>query len=76
MRQTGGRGQYGHAVIKLEPTSGAPGYEFVDKIVGGSIPREYIKSVDAGIREALESGPYAGVPDGGRQGHAVRRLVP
>jgi len=62
IRQTGGRGQYGHAVIKVEPNETGAGYEFVDKIVGGIIPREYIKSVDAGIKEALESGPYANVP--------------
>jgi len=62
VRQTGGRGQYGHAVIKLEPGEKGSGYEFVDKIVGGIIPREYIKAVDAGIREALETGVYAGYP--------------
>ncbi len=62
VRQTGGRGQYGHAVIKLEPGEKGSGYEFVDKIVGGTIPREYIKPVNEGIREALTSGPYAGVP--------------
>jgi elongation factor G len=62
VRQTGGRGQYGHAVIKLEPGEKGSGYEFVDKIVGGAIPREYIKSVDAGIREALDTGVYAGFP--------------
>ena len=48
VRQTGGKGQYGHAVIKLEPAEKGAGYEFVDKIVGGTIPREYIKPVDAG----------------------------
>jgi elongation factor G len=62
VRQTGGKGQYGHAVITLEPTEKGTGYEFVDKIVGGTIPREFIKSVDAGIREALETGIYAGYP--------------
>jgi elongation factor G len=62
VRQTGGKGQYGHAVIKLEPQEKGAGYEFVDKIVGGTIPREYIKSVDAGIREALATGLYAGFP--------------
>jgi elongation factor G len=62
VRQTGGRGQYGHAIIRLEPLEKGGGYEFVDKIVGGVIPREYIKSVDAGIREALETGVYAGYP--------------
>jgi elongation factor G len=62
VRQTGGKGQYGHAVIRLEPRERGAGYEFVDKIVGGTIPREYIKAVDAGIREALETGIYAGFP--------------
>src|SRR5512141_3177604 len=62
VRQTGGKGQYGHAVIRLEPQEKGAGYEFVDKIVGGTIPREYIKSVDAGIRETLETGIYAGFP--------------
>ncbi|MHB8458767.1 MAG: elongation factor G [Candidatus Limnocylindrales bacterium] len=62
IRQTGGKGQYGHAVIRLEPGEKGSGYQFVDKIVGGTIPREYIKSVDAGIRETLETGPYAGFP--------------
>jgi elongation factor G len=62
VRQSGGKGQYGHAVIKIEPREKGAGYEFVDKIVGGSIPREYIKPIDAGIREALETGIYAGFP--------------
>ena len=62
VRQTGGRGQYGHAVINLAPSDSGHGYEFVDKIVGGSIPREYIKSVDQGIQEAMESGILAGYP--------------
>ena len=62
VRQTGGKGQYGHAIIRLEPGEKSSGYEFVDKIVGGAIPREFIKSVDAGMREALETGPYGGVP--------------
>ncbi len=62
VRQTGGRGQYGHAIIRLGPGEKGSGYEFVDKIVGGVIPREYIKAVDAGIREALETGVYAGFP--------------
>ena len=62
IRQTGGRGQYGHVVITLEPTGPGGGYEFVDKIVGGVIPREYISSVDAGIQEALVGGVIAGYP--------------
>ena len=62
VRQTGGRGQYGHAVINLEPTGPGGGYEFVDKITGGAIPKEYIPAVDAGIQEALTSGVLAGYP--------------
>jgi elongation factor G len=62
VRQTGGRGQYGHAVIDLEPNEQGAGYVFENKIVGGVIPREYIPSVDAGIREATESGILAGFP--------------
>jgi elongation factor G len=62
VRQTGGRGQYGHVVISLEPTGPGSGYEFVDKITGGVIPKEYIPSVDAGIQEALTSGVLAGYP--------------
>jgi len=61
VRQTGGRGQYGDAVISLEPNPGK-GYEFDNKITGGVIPKEYIKSVDEGIREAMESGTVAGYP--------------
>jgi elongation factor G len=62
VRQTGGRGQYGHAVIDLEPTEPGEGYEFIDKVVGGKIPREYIPAVDLGIQEAMESGILAGYP--------------
>ena len=62
VRQTGGAGQYGHAVVDFEPQPLGVGYEFVDKIVGGSIPREFIGAVDAGIREALNSGGPAGFP--------------
>ena len=62
VRQTGGRGQYGHVVIGLEPTGQGGGYEFVDEIKGGVIPREYIPAVDAGIQEAMEGGVIAGYP--------------
>ncbi len=62
VRQTGGKGQYGHVVITLEPTGPGGGYEFIDKITGGVIPKEYIPSVDAGIQEALTSGVLAGYP--------------
>jgi elongation factor G len=62
VRQTGGKGQYGHVVISLEPTGPGGGYEFVDKITGGVIPREYIPAVDAGIQQAMEGGVIAGYP--------------
>ena len=62
IRQTGGRGQYGHVVIDLEPTGPGGGFEFVDKVTGGVIPREYIPAVDAGIQEAMNSGVLAGFP--------------
>ncbi len=62
IRQTGGRGQYGHVVIKVEPLGPGGGYEFVDKITGGVIPKEYIPAVDAGIQDALVSGVLAGYP--------------
>jgi elongation factor G len=62
VRQTGGRGQFGHVVINMEPAEPGDGYEFLDKIVGGKIPREYIPSVDLGIQEAMESGVLAGYP--------------
>jgi len=62
VRQTGGRGQYGHVIINLEPTGPGGGYEFVDKVTGGDIPREYISAVDAGIQQAMEGGVIAGYP--------------
>jgi elongation factor G len=62
VRQTGGRGQYGHAVINMEPSEPGEGYEFLDRIVGGKIPKEYIPSVDLGIQQAMESGILAGYP--------------
>ena len=62
VRQTGGRGQYGHVVLDLEPTGPGGGYEFVDKITGGIIPKEYIPSVDAGIQDSMQSGVLAGYP--------------
>jgi elongation factor G len=62
IRQTGGKGQYGHVVITVEPTGPGGGYEFVDKITGGAIPKEYIPSIDQGIRESITSGVLAGYP--------------
>ena len=62
VRQSGGRGQYGHAVIDMEPNEEGKGYEFVNAIVGGVVPKEYIPSIDKGIQEALETGVIAGYP--------------
>jgi len=62
VRQTGGRGQYGHVLLQLEPREPGEGFEFENNIIGGAIPREYISSVEAGVREALESGVLAGYP--------------
>ncbi len=62
VRQTGGRGQYGHVVINVEPTDPGGGFIFEDKIRGGAIPREYISSVEQGIKDSLDSGVLAGYP--------------
>jgi len=62
VRQSGGRGQYGHVWLKIEPQPEGKGYEFVNGIVGGTVPREYIPAVDKGIREAVETGVIAGYP--------------
>ncbi|OCL27842.1 translation elongation factor G [Orenia metallireducens] len=62
VRQSGGRGQYGHVVMDVEPLDPGEGFEFVDKIVGGTIPRDYIGSVEQGAKEALENGVLAGYP--------------
>jgi elongation factor G len=62
VRQSGGRGQYGHVWLKIEPQPEGEGYEFVNGIVGGAVPREYIPAVDKGVKEALEGGVIAGYP--------------
>ncbi len=62
VKQTGGHGQYAHIVLQIEPMAEGKGFEFINKIVGGNIPREYIPSVEKGIIDAMEEGPYAGYP--------------
>jgi elongation factor G len=62
VKQSGGRGQYGHVWIKLEPNEAGKGYEFVDAIKGGTVPREFIPAVDKGLRETLPNGVLAGFP--------------
>ncbi len=62
VRQTGGRGQYGHVFLRIEPKEPGAGYEFVNDIVGGVVPKEYIPAVDRGIREQMENGVVAGYP--------------
>jgi elongation factor G len=61
-KQSGGKGQYGHCVLEIEPKEPGTGYEFVNKIVGGVIPKEYIPAIDAGIQEAMNAGVLAGYP--------------
>jgi elongation factor G len=62
IRQTGGRGQYGHVRIRVEPLPASSGFVFENKIIGGSIPREYVPAVEKGIKDALENGVIAGYP--------------
>ncbi len=62
VRQSGGRGQYGHVLIEIEPVEKGSGFEFIRKIVGGSIPKEFIPAVEKGVKEALETGVLAGYP--------------
>ncbi len=62
VRQTGGRGQYGHVWLRIEPLERGAGYEFVNAIVGGVVPKEYVPAVDKGVQEAMESGVIAGYP--------------
>lgn len=62
VKQSGGRGQYGHVVLKIEPQEPGKGFEFIDAIKGGTVPREYIPAVEKGVRETLTSGVLAGYP--------------
>ena len=76
IRQTGGRGQYGHVRITVEPSGVGAGFVFENDIIGGSVPREYIKPVEQGIKEAMEQRRSCRLRSEGCEGHAVRRLVP
>ena len=76
IRQTGGRGQYGHAKIRIEPNEPGKGYEFLNEVVGGSVPKEFIKPIDQGIQEALEGGILAGYPMVDVKVDTVRRQLP
>ena len=62
IKQTGGRGQYGHVKLRLMPRRPGEGFEFINDIVGGAVPREFIKPIEAGIREAMTTGVLAGYP--------------
>ena len=76
VRQTGGRGQYGHVYLRIEPQEQGAGYEFLDEVVGGSVPREYINAVNKGIQEQMANGVIAGFPVVDCQSGAIRRLIP
>ena len=77
-KQTGGRGQYGHAVLEIDPLLPGKGFEFVNKVVGGVIPKEYIPAIEKGVREALEArwGHWLVIPVIDLKCHAPGRLVP
>jgi len=62
IRQTGGKGQYGHVWLRLEPREPGSGYEFVNEVVGGAVPKEYIPAIDKGVQEQMENGVLAGFP--------------
>ena len=76
MRQSGGHGQYGVVNLEVEPTARGEGFEFVDKVVGGVVPRQFIPAVEKGVRETLDQGVIAGYPGGRRALRAGVRQVP
>ena len=75
IRQTGGSGNYGHCKLRVEPNEPGAGYEFINEIKGGSVPKEFIKPIDQGVQGAMELGILAGYPHGGHQGDALRRQL-
>ncbi len=75
-KQTGGHGQFGDCWLRVEPQERGKGFEFVNGIVGGVIPRQYIPAVEKGVIESMQTGPLDGKPCGGSQGHCVFRLIP
>ena len=75
-KQSGGHGQFGHVYLDIEPLERGGGFEFAEKVVGGSVPREYIPSVEKGCRQALVGGRGVGIPCGRPQGYAVRWQLP
>ena len=76
VRQSGGRGQFGDVYIRVEPLERGAGFEFVNGVVGGSVPKEYIKPTEEGIRETLETGIIAGYPVVDVRATLYRRLLP
>ena len=76
VKQSGGRGQFGHVWLKIEPNEAGKGYEFIDAIKGGVVPREFIPAVDKGLRDAVTSGVLGWLPGRRCQIYAVRRFLP
>ena len=76
VRQTGGRGQFAHVIVEFEPQERGKGFEFVDKVTGGAIPKQFIPAVGHGIRESMDNGTAGGLSAGGHQGHAGWRFLP
>ena len=75
-KQSGGRGQYGHVLMEIEPGERGAGFVFENDIVGGVIPKEFIPAIEKGVKEAMDRGVLAGYPDGRREGRALRRQLP
>jgi elongation factor G len=76
VRQSGGRGQYGHVWLRLEPLPADAEYEFHNEVVGGTVPKEYMPAVDKGVREQMQNGVHRRLPAARDEGHDLRRLLP